>query len=106
MSIEFGIPILGSTLTLDGAFRVDIDESVFLELQPVLAQTAHTADQELDLYGSATFEGAGLRSLIAAVSGWHPSNAAVPEAATFKTELLRIARHAEASAQPLLYLGL
>jgi hypothetical protein len=106
MSIEFGIPILGSTLTLDGSYRVSIDESVFLELQPMLARTAYAVDQELDMYGSAMFEGDGLRSLIAAVSGWHPSNAAVLEAATFKTELLRIARHAEASAQPLLYLGL
>jgi hypothetical protein len=104
MSIEFGILLEGSTITLQGNHRVDVDEDVFDELRPLFARIEAATGQSLDKYESATFSGDALTLFIAEVDAARQLRA-VATSAGFLDELLRVARVAQASGKALTYQG-
>lgn len=107
MSIEFGVLREGSTVTLMGEHRIDLDEDLLPELEPLFRRIELRTGQELDTYGAATFSGEGLDAVIDELQRAHASASETTQRVrTFQAELLRVAQFARSAGKPLSYLGL
>jgi hypothetical protein len=107
MSIEFGILRDGSTITLMGEHRVDLDEDVLPELEPLFRSIELRTGQTLDTYGSAAFSGQALDAMIEELQRAHDFGSGTPKRVhAFLSELLRVAHFAKTSGKPLSYFGL
>jgi hypothetical protein len=107
MSIEFGILLEGSTITLVGQSRVLLDEDLLPELAPLFKRIELRSGEELDTYGAATFSGKALKVLIEELEGAvAPESTSTPLAQAFLSELLQVARTAQETDKPLSYFGL
>jgi hypothetical protein len=105
MSIEFGIPLDGSTITLVREHRLDVDEDLFDELRPLFMSIEAATGASLDKYEGATFSGESLSSFIEAVEA-APQLRVVGPVAEFLSDLLRVARVAQTSGKSLSFMGL
>jgi hypothetical protein len=105
MSLEFGILLEGSTITLERNHRLDVDEELFDELRPLFMSIEAATGVSLDKYEGAAFSGESLVSFIEKVEA-APQSLAAGHAAVFLADLLRVARVAQASGRALSYMGL
>jgi len=106
MSIEFGILLEGSTITLQGAHRVLLDDDLWPELEPLFHRIEQRTGQELDMYGSAEFSGESLKALLSEISSECSASEISQSAQAFLSELLQIATVAERTNNSLSYFGL
>jgi hypothetical protein len=103
MSIEFGVLLEGSTITLMGGYRVDVSEEELVELGPLFRRVTGAS---LDPYGSAVFAHDDLSAFIGElVRAQATAEFTTPSAGALITELLRIARFARTSGKALSYFG-
>ena len=107
MSIEFGVLREGSTITLIGTQRATVDEEIFDELVPIFLEIQKKTGEEIDQYGSASFEGAALSIFIEELESVKSMASKKYSEAFYETvkELLRVAYYAKEQSKPLSYFG-
>lgn len=104
-SIEFGILHEWSTLTLDGKFRANTYEEVFLELEPMFVDFSLQTGIEFDMYSDASLGGASLETFVQQLLKWQ-QNELSGESREFLSDLQRVASHAMKNGKTLSYFGL
>ena len=106
MATQFGILRDGSTITLVGEHRVDIDDDLIPELRPLFQKIEARTGIEIDAYGAAAFEGEVLNAVVTELQAAQATANEMSHARReFLLQLLRIARLAQSSGKPLSYFG-
>jgi hypothetical protein len=100
-SIEFGILEDWSDTSLIPESIVDLDESEFEEIKPILDRIGEKSCLQFDLYSSTRITEPLLGLFIEEFS-----RVEVPSTETIAKKLIRAARHAQSLHKPLWYRGL